>query len=77
VDSDHRGVALSDGVRSAPSGGTMNTLNEWYVGANWYIKGNDVKLQFGYIRGESNDTVNGAKARAQTDGLRSQMQVNF
>ncbi|HEY4300979.1 MAG TPA: porin [Candidatus Didemnitutus sp.] len=77
VDSDHRGVAISDGIRSAPSGGTMNTLNEWYVGGNWYIKGNDVKFQLGYIHGESNDTVKGATAHAQTDGVRSQMQVNF
>jgi phosphate-selective porin len=77
VDSDGRGVALSDGIRSAPSGGTMNTMNEWYVGGNWYIKGNDVKLQAGFIHGESNDTVKGAPAKAETDGVRSQVQVNF
>jgi len=77
VDSDHRGVAISDGIRSAPSGGTMNTLSEWYFGANWYIKGNDVKFQIGYTHGESNDKVTGAAAKAQSDGIRSQMQVNF
>jgi len=77
VDSDHRGVALSDGVRSAPGGGTMNTLSEWYFGCNWYIKGNDFKLQLGYIHGESNGTVTGGTAKAQADGVRSQMQVNF
>ena len=77
VDSDGRGVALSDGIRSAPSGGTMNKMNELYVGANWYIKGNDVKLQAGYIHGESNDTITGKTAKATTDGVRSQVQVNF
>ncbi len=77
VDSDGRGVALSDGIRSAPSGGTMNKMDELYIGGNWYIKGNDVKLQAGYIHGESNDTVAGKSAKAQTDGLRSQVQVNF
>ena len=77
VDSDGRGVALSDGIRSAPSGGTMNTMNEWYFGGNWYIKGNDVKLQAGYIHGESNNTVKGGPAHAETDGVRSQVQVNF
>jgi Phosphate-selective porin O and P len=77
VNSDGRGVALSDGIRSAPSGGTMNTMDEWYVGGNWYIKGNDVKLQAGYIHGESNNTVKGATAHAATDGIRSQVQVNF
>jgi hypothetical protein len=77
VDSDGRGIALSDGIRSAPSGGTMNKMDEWYFGFNWYIKGNDVKLQGGYIHGESNDTVTGKSASATTDGFRSQVQVNF
>ncbi len=78
VDSDHRGVNLSDGIRTAPSGGTMNKMSEWYVGGNYYIRGNDVKLQFGYIHGESKDSVLGvAGLKATTDGVRSQMQVNF
>jgi phosphate-selective porin len=77
INSDGRGVALSDVIRSAPSGGTMNKSDEWYIGFNYYIKGNDVKLQAGYIHGESNNTVAGAPAEAQTDGFRSQMQVQF
>ncbi len=77
INSDGRGVALSDVVRSAPSGGTMNKADELYLGLNYYIKGNDVKLQAGYVHGESNDTVKGAPAKAQTDGLRSQFQVQF
>jgi hypothetical protein len=52
-------------------------MDEWYFGFNWYIKGNDVKLQAGYIHGESNDTVTGKPASATTDGFRSQVQVNF
>ena len=77
INSDGRGVALSDVVRSAPSGGTMNTANELYLGFNYYIKGNDVKLQAGYVRGESNETVKGAPAKAETEGLRSQFQLQF
>jgi phosphate-selective porin len=77
VDSDGRGVNLSDGTRSAPSGGTMDKMEEWYAGLNWYIKSNDVKLQMGYIHAESKDTVSGGSAKAKTDGVRSQMQVNF
>jgi hypothetical protein len=77
VNSDGRGVNLSDGTRSAPSGGTMDKMSEWYVGGNWYIKGNDVKLQLGYIHSESKDAVTGAPAKAKADGVRSQMQVNF
>jgi phosphate-selective porin len=52
-------------------------MSEWYLGGNWYIKGNDVKLQLGYIHSESKDTVSGAAATAKADGIRSQMQVNF
>jgi hypothetical protein len=77
LNSDGRGVALSDVVRSAPSGGTMDKANEWYFGANWYIKGNDVKLQAGYIHGETNDTITGKAAKAQTDGVRSEVQIQF
>jgi phosphate-selective porin len=77
INSDGRGVALSDVIRSAPSGGTMNKANELYVGVNYYIKGNDVKLQTGYITGETKETVTGANARATTEGVRSQVQVQF
>lgn len=77
VDSDGRGVNISDGVRSAPSGGTMDKMSEWYIGGNYFFRGNDVKLQLGYIHAESKDTVAGGPAKASTDGVRSQMQINF
>ena len=87
VNSDDRGVAISDGIRGATSGGTFDKLNELYIGGNWYIDGNDVKLQFGYIHGESKDALQpaaaggsiavGAAIKASTDGFRSQMQINF
>lgn len=81
VDSDGRGVQTSDGIRSAPSGGTMNKLTEWFAGVNWYLVGNEakheVKLQAGYVHGESKDTLAGAPAKATTQGFRSQLQVNF
>ena len=77
VDSGHRGVNISDGIRSAPSGGTMNKMEEWYAGFSYYFRGNDVKWQLGYIYGKSNDTVTGGTAGAKTSGVRSQMQVNF
>jgi Phosphate-selective porin O and P len=77
VDSDLRGVDLGDGIRSAPGGGTMDKMSEWFVGGNWYIRGNDVKLQLGFIHGESEDSLAGTHAKAQTNGIRSQMQLNF
>jgi hypothetical protein len=72
-----RGVNISDGIRSAPGGGTMKNLNEWYFGFTQFFRGNDCKLQIGYVVGESNDTVAGGTAKAKTTGVRSQMQVNF
>lgn len=82
VDSDGRGVQTSDGIRSTPSGGTMNELTEWYFGVNWYIVGNEakheVKLQAGYLFGESEYSLTGASGpKAYTRGLRSQLQINF
>jgi len=82
VDSDGRGVQISDGIRSAPSGGTMNELIELFLGVNWYLVGNEakheVKLQAGYLFGQSKDSITGVSGpEANTQGLRSQLQVNF
>lgn len=82
TDSDGRGVQLGDGIRSAASGGTHDTLSEWFIGANWYIIGNEakheVKLQSGFLFGESKDIpITGAPAKATVEGFRSQLQVNF
>ena len=77
VDSDGRGLTTGDLIRSAPSGGTMDKLNEWFFGLNYYIRGNDVKWQIGYILGQSNDTLAGGTAKATSSGVRSQMQLNF
>lgn len=74
---DHRGVTLADVVRSAPAGPTMNRFTEWYGGANWYLRGNDLKLQLGAVYGKTRDTVTGAPAEAKTVGMRSQMQIQF
>lgn len=82
VDSDGRGIQTSDGIRSTPSGGTMNELTEWFFGLNWYIIGNEakheVKLQAGYLFGETRDSILGVVGpKANTQGFRSQLQVNF
>lgn len=77
LDTDGRGVNLSDVVRSAPAGPTMNTFSEWYVGANLYLRGHDLKYQIGLISGKTKDTITGAPAEAKTVGVRSQMQIQF
>jgi len=55
---------------------------ELFLGVNWYVVGNEakheVKLQAGYLFGETRDTLAGASGpNAGTQGLRSQLQVNF
>jgi len=77
LDSDGRGVNLSDGIRSAPGGGTHNEMWETFLGATWFVKGNDLKFQAGYVYGESNKTILGAPAGATSSGIRSMMQLNF
>jgi phosphate-selective porin len=77
LNSDHRGVNLSDVVRSAPGGGIMNTSTEWFAGANWYFKGNDLKYQLGAVFGRTRDTLAGAPAEAKAAGVRSQLQMQF
>lgn len=77
LDSDHRGVTLSDVIRSSPNGGTMNKSEEWYFGGNYYLRANDLKLQLGLVSGKTKETVTGAPAEAKVLGLRSQMQLQF
>ncbi len=89
VDSDGRGIQPGDLIRSAPSvatGLTMDTMNDWYFGLNWYILGNDlkhdVKFQIGYTKATSKDRLVPAAApvgvkELTTEGVRAQMQINF
>jgi hypothetical protein len=82
TDSDGRGIQTADGIRSSASGGTHDKLSEWFFGVNWYLLGNEakheVKLQAGYLFGESSDIpLTGAAAKANVQGFRSMLQVNF
>lgn len=77
LDTDGRGVTLGDVVRSAPSGAAMDRFTGWYAGANWYVRGQDLKYQLGLVWAKSKDTVTGAPAEAKTVGVRSQLQLQF
>ena len=77
LDTDGRGVQLSDVVRSAPAAATMNRFHGWYAGTNWYLRGNDLKYQLGVLYGKTTDTPAGAPAEAKALGVRSQMQIQF
>lgn len=85
VDSDGRGIVPGDLVRSSPNPAnlTFNKMDEWYVGLNWYLVGNDlkheVKFQAGYVNAKSTNRLSGPAtvSEVKTDGVRSQFQVNF
>lgn len=55
LDTDSRGVNPSDGFRNLNSVGTFNKGDAYYVGFNWYIRGNDLKLTAGYEYGDFKD----------------------
>ena len=73
LDSDGRGVRVSDGVRSAPAVLTGDNLTEMYLGFTYFIVGSDLTFQLGYLQGTSE-----RGARDETvKGVRSQLHVNF
>lgn len=77
LDTDGRGVTVRDALPSAPVTGAFDRLWDTYLGGTWYIQGNDLKLQAGLIYARGTDTPAGADARIETQGFRTQMQVNF
>ncbi len=77
LNTDGRGVTLADVIRSSPTGGVMNRSEEWYAGANLYLRGNDLKYQLGVTSAKTRETTAGAPAEAEALGVRSQLQVQF
>ena len=73
LDTDGRGVRLSDGVRSAPAALTADNAVETYIGFNYYFLGSDLNLQFGYVRGSGKRGTQDETVQ----GVRSQLHVNF
>ena len=79
TDTGGRGIRVSDGVRAALAAVPGRALHECYIGANYYILGNDLKLQFGFIGGQTSGalTPGGAHNKETASGFRTQVQVNF
>lgn len=73
TDSDGRGIRVSDGVRSARASLVGDNLTEVFIGFSYYILGNDLKIQTGYVRGWADK--NGTEEKS--DGIRSTLAVNF
>jgi hypothetical protein len=79
TDTDGRGIRVGDGVRSATATTSAKSLGEYYLGVNYYIVATDVKLQFGYVGGQTSGALvpGGTLNKETANGFRTQLQVNF
>lgn len=77
LDTDGRGASLRNTIPGSPSTLAADRIIDAYLGANWYIRGDNVKWQAGVIYARGDDTPAGAPLRTETLGVRSQFQVNF
>lgn len=86
LDTDGIGTRPSDVVPGAgnptlgapTSFAAFETAQEFYVGLNYLFKGHDVKFSTGVFYATFEDQIGGAgNVKAESVGLRSQMQVNF
>lgn len=79
MDSDGAYVVFPGEVirRSNASVVGCDTGQQFYIGANWYIMGDDLKLQAGYEAGRFKDPVDGSGDKARVDGVRVQMQMQW
>lgn len=79
LDTDGRGLNVSDAVRQAGNvGGVFNTAHDFYAGLNWYLDGDNLKIQIGYnyvqFSGEIDANLPHA---AEGHALRLQLQVKL
>ncbi len=79
LDTDGRGIKMSDGVRNSASNATFDSGWSVYVGLNWYIIGDDLKLQFGYehTRLDDSPTSSSQKQHSSSNAIRTQLQLLF
>jgi len=80
IDTNGRGVQMSDVQRHATSvGGSFNNVQEFYGGINWYLRGEDLKLQIGYSYMQFSGTPSDKNADYGGDAgaFRMQLQVKM
>jgi hypothetical protein len=74
IKGDGRDVDANDLIRRSGTGFSGTELDETYIGGTYFIKGNDLKLQLGYLFGE---VENATGVSRKTQGIRSQLQILF
>ncbi len=82
LDTDGRGVSVSDGIRNAnnaPGYSSFYAAQSVYAGVNWYIMDDSVKFQLGYEWAQFNGTPSNKSASnfAESNTVRAQMQILF
>lgn len=81
LDTDGIATRAADVVPGAVNAGNnpgFETVNEVYLGINYFFKGHDVKFSAGVFTAMFEDQIGGAgNVEATSTGLRTQMQVNF
>lgn len=77
LDTDGRGATLRDLVPGSFPTLAIDRVTDLYAGGTWYIKGNDLKVQAGMIAARGRGAPSGGSAKAETTGLRAQVQATF
>ena len=73
------GADISSVFRRAPENGgaRFDEVSAYYVGGNWYIRGNTLKLSAGYEWASFEDNLTGSQGDADVDGFRTRLQLLF
>ena len=80
LDTDGRGITISDAVRQAPNVGTpFDHVKDFYAGINWYLNGNDLKIQLGYEYSQFSGSIPQSQATgcAEAHAFRIQFQLKL
>ena len=80
LDTNGRGMRNSDGVRQAPNvSGAYNEVQDFYIGVNWYLNGDDLKIQLGYDIAHYSGAIPSSVYNGASDShaLRIQLQVKL
>ncbi len=77
LDTDGRGATLRDLVPGSFPTLAIDRVTDLYAGGTWYIKGNDLKVQAGMVAARGRGAPGGGSAKAETTGMRAQVQATF
>lgn len=73
------GADISTTARRAPESGSAlyDSVESYYFGGNWYLRGQTLKLTAGYEWSLFSDNLTGLQGDARTEGLRTRLQLLF